>query len=178
MLSPQSHMGGCLPLSSFRIDRPVSAVSTTSPSVQSSPGSPLERSDILSTVVVPASSPAVDAAADTRSSVGSIWRFTPQGSKPATTSRLATIRAAASDRGLSASASRLWVSSWRSSTQSSYESAWNIWIRWCQQESLNPLESDEETVANFLAAHFTDRKQYCTLKCLLIGFFLNMAHTG
>ena len=56
-----------------------------------------------------------------------------------TASRLATIKAAASGQGLSADISRLWVSPWRSSTQSSMSQpgtsgfagvSGNRWIPW------------------------------------------------
>ena len=125
-----SHVGRCLPLSSICTGRAMSPVYTVSPDIQSGPSSRcLERSDVLSTAAVCTTGLSVAATSDTGSSAGFVRRVSSHGSQPVTASRLATIRAAASDRGLSADASRLWVSSWRSSTQSSYESAWNVWIR-------------------------------------------------
>ena len=160
----QPHVGGRLSLSPDSISQPLSPVHPVPPNCQCRTNSTsMEGSGLLSSAVVHVTEPPVAAAGDTGSRVGSIRRITSDGGQPAATSRLATIREAARSRGRLAHASRLWVSLWRSSTQSSYESAWNIWIRWCQRESLDPLEADEVRVANFLASQFESGKQYRTL---------------
>ena len=88
----------------------MSLVYTASPDIQRGPSSPcLARSDVLSTAAVQTTGLSVAATSDTGSSAGSVRRVSSHGSRPVTASRLATIKAAASDRGLSADVSRLWV---------------------------------------------------------------------
>ena len=66
-------------------------------------------------------------------------------------------------QGLSADAAELWVSAWRSGTQSAYDSCWRKWASWCRERQINPFQASVENVANFLSYLYTEGYEYSTI---------------
>ena len=65
--------------------------------------------------------------------------------------------------GLSKEAAELLVGSWRQGTQSSYNSCWRYWVRWCGERNLNLVQAPVESIANFLSHLFQSGYEYRTI---------------
>jgi len=64
---------------------------------------------------------------------------------------MAHLRDSFASRGISTQALELLLSSWRNKTNSSYNSLFAKWARWCEQRSRDPIAGPVEDVVNFLA---------------------------
>ena len=64
--------------------------------------------------------------------------------------RLETIRQRFRDKRFSEDVIKLLLGANRSSTQSSYQSAWNSWFDWCTQRNFDPLSNDLAVVLEYL----------------------------
>ena len=80
------------------------------------------------------------------------------GSSP--TSRLECIRSTFISRGLSEDAITILCASWRTSTETSYSSAWNKWSKWCEQHHTNSLSTFVANILEFLTQDLLSGKQY------------------
>ncbi|VDI74486.1 Hypothetical predicted protein [Mytilus galloprovincialis] len=79
------------------------------------------------------------------------------------TSGVESFRTERKAMGLSEDASKLLVSGWRKGTQSSYNSCWRHWDRWCCERDLDPFQAPVESIANFIAYLFKSGYEYSTL---------------
>ena len=80
-----------------------------------------------------------------------------------TPGRLGHLREHWKTKGLSIEASSLIAKSLRSRTEKQYESAWNSWTGWCNQQTTNPLSPAIADIVNFLAHEHSVGKSYSTL---------------
>ena len=79
------------------------------------------------------------------------------------TSGMADLRQTRQMQGLSADTAELWVSAWRSGTQSAYDSCWRKWASWCRERQINPFQASVENVINFLSHLYTEGYEYSTI---------------
>ena len=79
------------------------------------------------------------------------------------TGRMAHIRRSCQSSELSEEATRLLMASWRSKSQSSYNSLFLKWERWCISRSRDPIHGPVGDIANFLAELFQERYSYSSL---------------
>ena len=79
------------------------------------------------------------------------------------TSCKAHLRESFKSRGISSQASDLLLSSWRTKTQSNYNSLFAKWADWCQQRDRNPTTGPIEDVVNFLANLYKEGYKYRSL---------------
>ena len=77
--------------------------------------------------------------------------------------RMACLRESFASRGVSAQASELLLSSWRSKTNSSYNSLFSKWASWCERRNRDPTVGPVEDVVNFLAELHAEGYQYRSL---------------
>jgi len=68
-----------------------------------------------------------------------------------------------SSQGISSQATDLQLSSWRSKTNSSYNSSFAKWASWCEQRGRNPTAGPIEDIVNFLADLFKQGFKYNSL---------------
>ena len=95
---------------------------------------------------------------------GPSWRGSPNGTRgPSSFSRLAHLRRSFVAEGLSEGVINLISSSWRSSTEASYSSAWRTWDSWCIRRGVNPLSAPLSDILEFLLVQFQAGKQYRTI---------------
>ena len=80
-----------------------------------------------------------------------------------TVGRMAYIRRSCKAGNLSDEATQLLMASWRSKSQSSYNSLFHKWEGWCSQRKRNPIFGPVEDVANFLAYLFEKGYSYSSL---------------
>ena len=59
-------------------------------------------------------------------------------------------------RGIPGNAIDLILSSWRSKTNSNYNSAWRKWEEWCRQKCMHPYSADVSSILVFLADQFEE----------------------
>ena len=85
---------------------------------------------------------------------------------PPTLSRVACLRESYRAGGLSEGVVQLLRSSWRSSTETAYSSAWRQWDSWCTQRGLDPLSAPVSSVLEFLFCQYTQGKQYRTINTI------------
>ncbi|XP_065197171.1 uncharacterized protein LOC135828678 [Sycon ciliatum] len=89
---------------------------------------------------------------------------TPTGTiPPPAPRRMAYLQQRFNAAGLSPQVVRLLSSSWRSSTNAAYASAWEQWLGWCSQRSVDPVRPSLAMVLQFLADSFEDGRSYSTL---------------
>ncbi|XP_065185960.1 uncharacterized protein LOC135816787 [Sycon ciliatum] len=89
---------------------------------------------------------------------------TPTGTiPPPAPRRMAYLQQRFNAAGLSPQVVRLLSSSWRSSTNAAYASAWEQWLGWCSQRSVDPVCPSLAMVLQFLADSFEDGRSYSTL---------------
>ena len=161
--SSRSHVGGCVSISPILPGGFLPEVHQQAQDSSSGLDSTsLAQSTLLSHSVVNAGgNPLVSSVPSTAThqSSGSV------SSSPGQTgiSRVDYLRQSVRHQGLSENATTLWLSSWRQATNSSYDSAWRIWVRWCQQRSFSPMAGHPPVVANFLADQYSEGKQYRTI---------------
>ena len=67
------------------------------------------------------------------------------------TGHMACLRESFASQGVSAQASELLLSSWRSKMNSSYNSLFSKWASWCEQRNRDPTAGPVEDVVNCLA---------------------------
>ena len=65
--------------------------------------------------------------------------------------------------GVSKQTSELLTAAWRQGTQSAYNSCWEHWARWCNQQQTDPFCAPVESVANFLSSLFQKGYEYRTI---------------
>ena len=82
------------------------------------------------------------------------------------TSRLACIRGSSQARGLSDRVIDIIRKSWRTSTESSYSSAWRQWDCWCIERNTDPFSAPLKDILEFLCEQFNMGKQYRTINTL------------
>jgi site-specific recombinase XerD len=73
------------------------------------------------------------------------------------------LRRARQVQGLSADAAELWMSAWRTGTQTAYDSCWRKWTSWCSKQQIDPFQATVENVANFLSHLYTQGYEYRTI---------------
>ena len=83
---------------------------------------------------------------------------------------MACLRRRYEDAGVSESAARLLLSSWRPSTSRHYDSAWGIWERWCSDHHRNPVSPTIGAMVNFWAEMFHRGQEYRSLNCYRSAF--------
>ena len=83
--------------------------------------------------------------------------------RSAPASRMEIIRQGFRGRGFSSSLVDLLVAGSRTSTLSTYESAWRNWAAWCLQRGENPLSTSLNFVLEFLAELHASGKSYSTI---------------
>ena len=76
---------------------------------------------------------------------------------------MARLRDSFASRGVSTQASELLLSSWRTKTNSSYNSLFSKWASWCEQRNRDPTAGPVEDVVNFLAELYAEGYQYRSL---------------
>ena len=76
------------------------------------------------------------------------------------------LRKSFTSRGISAEASRLLLLSWRSKTQSNYNSLFMQWANWYEQRDRDPISGPVEDVVNALAGLFSEGYQCRSLNSL------------
>ena len=76
---------------------------------------------------------------------------------------MAHIRRSCQSSELSEEATRLLMASWRSKSQSSYNSLFLKWERWCISRSRDPIHGPVGDIANFLAELFQEGYSYSSL---------------
>ena len=79
------------------------------------------------------------------------------------TGRMAHIRRSCQSSELSEEATKLLMASWRSKSQSSYNSLFLKWERWCTAWSRDPIHGPVGDIANFLAELFQEGYSYSSL---------------
>ena len=90
-------------------------------------------------------------------------RESPSVTSQPSTRRVDYLRSALQERGLSKAAQDLWLSSWRSSTNATYDSAWRQFDRWCGEREIDCFSATPTVVSNFLSDEFGQGKAYRTL---------------
>jgi hypothetical protein len=78
-------------------------------------------------------------------------------------SRLACVGRHLSDKGIPEEAAKLMLASWRSGTEQQYAGAWKQWVRWCNQQKVNPLSASIGDIAMFLTSLFNKGLSYSTV---------------
>ena len=76
----------------------------------------------------------------------------PDGSMPATTSRLEVIRQQQQAAGISEEASRLLAAGWSKGTNTTYQSAWKRLASWCHEWQLDPISCSIQFFIEFLTS--------------------------
>ena len=82
---------------------------------------------------------------------------------PSATGRMAHIRRSCEERQFSKEATGLLMASWRSKSQSNYNSLFLKWERWCCERSRNPIQGPVSDVINFLAELYAAGYSYRSL---------------
>ena len=75
-------------------------------------------------------------------------------------SRLACVGKSLKERGISETVSKMLLSSWRSSTEKHYQSAWKSFDSWCFEKSEEPISCPVNIVLEFLTDLFDKGLQY------------------
>ena len=105
----------------------------------------------------------------TSSSVPQSASFSPGRAPPVaeirstSTSRMEIIRQGFRRQGFSSSLVELLVAGNRTSTLSTYESAWRNWAAWCLQRGENPISASLNLVLEFLEELYKAGKSYSTI---------------
>ena len=156
-----SFVGECICVSPVQFSGPLPAASSPG----ENPPLGVDRSPVAtSTVVLTASTTGVSASpAGAVSSTTRSVREPASAAAPSSIGRLDYLRDALEDRGLSAGARNLWLAAWRSSTSSTYESAWRQFSRWCGERQIDCLSATPTAVSNFLSDAFDQGRAYRTL---------------
>ena len=86
---------------------------------------------------------------------GGEHRHTPSG--------MECVRSSLQERGISREAADLLVKGIRLTTRKTYDSAWAVWRRWCEQKGVNLLQAQVKEVLQFLTDMFNQGKEYKTI---------------
>ena len=78
-------------------------------------------------------------------------------------SRLACVGKSLKERGISERVSKILLSSWRSSTEKHYQSAWKSFHSWCFEKLEDPISCPVNIVLEFLTDLFDKSLQYRTI---------------
>ena len=87
----------------------------------------------------------------------------PINRKESQSSRLACVGKSLKERGISGRVSKILLSSWRSSTEKHYQSAWKSFDSWCFGKSEDPISCPVNIVLEFLTDLFDKGLQYRTI---------------
>ena len=87
----------------------------------------------------------------------------PVGKQNIKTSGMAHFREELQSSGISKSSSRLIVCARTSGTRSNYNTAWEKFSSWCDQQEIDPFHCSINYVLNFLAHLFDTKKEYRTI---------------
>ena len=82
------------------------------------------------------------------------------GNRPATTSRLESIRHRQQADGISSEASQLLAAGWSRGTNTTYESAWRRWDSWYSERQVDPISCAIQPFLEFLTSLFKEGLQY------------------
>ena len=85
------------------------------------------------------------------------------GDRGATVSRVEIIRHQFRRKGFSGPLVELLMAGNRTTTHSTYESAWRVWNSWCVRRGENPLSVHVNSVWEFLTELFSSKKSYSTI---------------
>ena len=88
---------------------------------------------------------------------------TPSQRTRSPTGRMAYLRESCEAGSLSEEASKLLMASWRNKSQSTYNSLFHKWERWCNQRNRSPIHGPVGDIANFLAELFQEGYSYSSL---------------
>ena len=123
----------------------------------------VESSSMVSSTPVPASGlPMPLASQGVYNPTGTHSPTTRQGTR-GTAGRMAYIRRSCEERELSKGATDLLMASWRSKSQSNYNSLFHKWECWCNERERNPISGPVTDVINFLAELYEAGYSYRSL---------------
>ena len=110
--------------------------------------------------VVPTPSPSTvsSTASTTNAAAARPIRESPPVTSQPSTRRVDYLQSALQERGLSKAAQDLWLSSRRSSTNATYDSAWRQFDCWCGEREIDCFSATPTVVSNFLSDEFAQRK--------------------
>ena len=92
---------------------------------------------------------------------GSLQPDTPHGgNRHPATSRVEGFRERILAGGVSEQAAKLIAAAWSQGTNTTYQSAWGRWTRWCLQRDLNPFSCGVKPFVNFIASLFQEGLQH------------------
>ena len=80
--------------------------------------------------------------------------------------RMACLRQSYQMQGLSERVAELLIQFWRNNTNSTYNSVWRKWHRWCVERNYNPFSTSLSSVLQFLAEQFDSGLQYRSVNTL------------
>ena len=96
-----------------------------------------------------------------RPPIGSLQPDTPHGgNRHPATSRVEGFRERILAGGVSEQAAKLIAAAWSQGTNTTYQSAWGRWTRWCLQRDLNPFSCGVKPFVNFIASLFQEGLQH------------------
>ncbi len=101
------------------------------------------------------------------------------GEKPILSS-LDSFRNQLKKAGFSEESTTLLLQSWRTGTQSAYNTPWNKWTSWCNSRQIDPFQATVADIGNFLAGEFDRGLEYRTLnvyRSALSAFHPNIGDT-
>ena len=90
--------------------------------------------------------------------------------------RLAYLRRKYEMQGISKRVTELLIESWRTNTNTSYNSAWCKWHSWCTRRGCDPTSTSINNVLQFLADQFDSGLQYRSINSLRSA--ISMTHTN
>ena len=90
--------------------------------------------------------------------------------------RLAYLRHKYEMQGISKRVTELLIESWRTNTNTSYNSAWRKWHSWCTRRGCDPTSTSINNVLQFLADQFDSGLQYRSINSLRSA--ISMTHTN
>ncbi|XP_056409862.1 uncharacterized protein LOC130334535 [Hyla sarda] len=124
---------------------------------------------VAHSIMVPSTSTSLnrlppDSSVLSRSSPRSSWQFPPSDLVRSTHPYcLANIGNSGTTSSFSFTTRELLSDAWAPGTRSAYRSAWKVWVRWCSQRDLDPLQASVSDILNFLSASFDSGKAYRTI---------------
>ena len=89
----------------------------------------------------------------------------PSADTPTTVGRMEGIRRQLRAGAISEDAINLILASWREKTNSSYNSAWRKWERWCSAHNTDPFSASIAEILDFLMDEFKAGREYRSLNC-------------
>ena len=86
--------------------------------------------------------------------------------RPASTSRMDTIRQGYTTEGISTEAAQLLLSGWSKGTNTAYQSGWRKWVSWCMSREVDPISCPVHPFLDFLAGLFSEGLQYRSINTI------------